>query len=335
MPVPLDLGGDGVIQFVVFRPSNGTWYAFNPVTSATSSVAWGETGDVPVGMPPHLPTAPALQTAGDFDQDGAADVTFFSPSDGVWHTLTSTSAYRDRVDVTLGQAGDVPVPSDYQGTGDQERAVYRPSTGQWLLADGRTFVLGTAGDVPVPGDYDGDGITDIAVFTPTTGLWSILTGASGFTTLVTELWGASGDVPAPGDYDGDGKTDLAVFTPATGVWKVRSSLSGTTLVTMAWGMSGDIPVPGDYDGDGKTDIAVYRPSTGYWYILTSSSGWTDIQWYLWGAVDDIPVPGDYDGDGKTDIAIYRPSTGTWYVRNVMTIVGWGNATDIPILGRHD
>ena len=333
LPVPLDVDGDGALEFVVFRPSTGMWYVLDPVTSETSAIAQGQAGDTPVGQPPQLPQAPLLKTAGDFDQDGAADITIFRPSTGGWYTLTSTSAYHDPLTVTLGQTGDVPVPGDYQGTGRQERAVYRPSTGQWLLEDGRTFTLGAPGDVPVPGDYDGDGIMDVAVFTPGSGLWSILTGASGFTTLVTEQWGASGDVPAPGDYDGDGKTDVAVLTPTTGVWSVRSSLSGTTLVTVPFGMSGDVPVPGDYDGDGKTDIAVYRPSTGFWYVLTSSSSWSSYQSYWWGAVDDVPVPGDYDGDGRTDIAVYRPSTGTWYVMDVMTIVGWGNATDIPILSR--
>ena len=333
VPVPLDTNGDGATEFVVYRPSDGTWYVFDPINVTFNTVPWGQAGDVPVGIPPQLPSAPVLKTAGDFDHDGSADITVFRPSTGGWYTLQSTRAYREPATVLLGQSGDIPVPGDYQGTGAQERAVYRPSTGQWLLGDGRTFTLGAPDDVPVPADYDGDGIMDLAVFTPGTGLWSILTGASGFTTLVTQSWGFPGDVPAPGDYDGDGKADLAVFTPATGQWSVRSSLSGTTLITVAWGMSGDILVPGDYDRDGKTDIAVYRPSTGYWYVLTSSSSWSNFQWYWWGAVGDIPVPGDFDGDGKTDVAVYRPSTGTWYVMNVLTIVGWGEAADAPILSR--
>ena len=334
VPVLLDVDGDARIEFVVFRPDDGTWYAFDPVSmTVLGSLAWGESGDTPVGQPPQLPAGPVLKTAGDFDHDGAADVTVFRPSTGGWYTLQSTHAYHTYVGVTLGQDGDIPVPGDYQGTGSQERAVYRPSTGQWLLEDGRTFGLGAPGDVPVPADYDGDGITDIAVFQPSSSLWSILTGASGFTTLQTMTWGQAGDVPAPGDYDGDGKTDLAVFTPATGQWTIRSSVTGTTLVTVPFGMSGDIPVPGDYDGDGKTDIAVYRLGTGYWYVLTSSSNWSNYQWYWWGAVDDVPVPGDFDGDGITDVAVYRPSTGTWYVMNVLTITGWGEAADIPIFKR--
>ena len=35
--------------------------------------------------------------------------------------------------VTFGQAGDIPVPGDYTGVGYDELAVYRPSTGQFLV----------------------------------------------------------------------------------------------------------------------------------------------------------------------------------------------------------
>ena len=332
LPVPLDVDGDGRTEFVVFRPSDGMWYAVNPTTGAITTVALGAAGDVPVGQPPRLSTA-VPRTAGDFDRDGSADLTVFRPSDGGWYTLQSTRAFGTWEGVTLGQAGDVLVPGDYEGAGRQERAVYRPSTGQWLLEDGRTFVLGAPGDVPVPGDYDGDGTTDLAVFTPATAQWSILTSASGLATRMTQAWGAPGDTPAPGDYDKDGLTDLAVFTPATGVWTIRGSKTGAPLMTVPFGMSGDIPVPGDYDGDGATDIAVYRPATGMWYVLTSSSGFANWTWSWWGAAEDIPVPGDYDGDGKTDIAVYRPSAGAWYVLNVVTIYGWGQAGDIPVLAR--
>jgi hypothetical protein len=332
LPVPLDVDGDGRLEFVVYRPASGQWFALNPTTSVMTSLLWGMSGDEPVGRPPHLPPAPALKTAGDFDGDGWADLTVFRPSTGGWYTLNSTSAYRDWVSVTIGQAGDIPVPGNYQGAG-QERAVYRPSTGQWILEDGRTFTLGAPGDVPVPGDYDGDGITDLGVFTPSTATWTALMSKTGYTQPQSMVWGSPGDVPVPGDYDGDGRADLGVFTAATGLWRVFNPDKGIEILSMTWGLEGDIPVQADYDGDGKTDIGVFRPSTGWWYGLFSSENYAVWQTVQWGAEGDIPVPADYDGDGKADVAVYRPSAGTWFVMDLFTITGWGTTGDVPVLGR--
>ena len=334
IPLVLDVDGDGRIELTVFRPADGNWYAYDPVSMTyLGSLVWGQTGDVPIGQPAQLPAGPVLKTAGDFDGDGAADLTVFRPTDGHWYTLKSTSGYREWVDAALGQDGDVPVPGDWQGAGQQERAVYRPSTGQWLLEDGRTFTLGAAGDIPVPADYDGDGIVDPGVFTPTTALWSGLMSASGYTETRTFTWGAPGDLPVPGDYDGDGHAELAVFTPATGHWSIFSTGSETEIMSFTWGMDGDIPVPADFDGDGKTDVGIYRPSTGWWYGLFSLMNYETPQTVWWGAPGDIPVAGDYNGDGQLEPAVYRPSNGAWYVLETMTIFGWGAPADVPVLGR--
>jgi hypothetical protein len=41
--------------------------------------------------------------------------------------------------------------------------------------------FGTEEDRPVPSDYDGDGRADIAVFRPSAGTWYLLGSSSGFT----------------------------------------------------------------------------------------------------------------------------------------------------------
>jgi hypothetical protein len=162
---------------------------------------------------------------------------------------------------------------DYDGDGDTDVAVFRPSNGYWFVQGGITTGWGTNGDIPVPGDYDGDGDTDIAVFRPSTGVWFVNGGA-------ITAWGTNGDIPVPGDYDGDGDTDIAVFRPSTGVWFVNGG------PTIAWGTSGDIPVPGDYDGDGDTDVAVFRPSNGYWFVNGGALS-------QFGTNGDIPLPLPY------------------------------------------
>ncbi len=68
----------------------------------------------------------------------------------------------------------MPVPGDYDGDGNTDVAIYRPSDGVWYIKDQSFWQWGgQAGDVPVPGDYDGDGHTDVAVYRPSDGVWYV------------------------------------------------------------------------------------------------------------------------------------------------------------------
>ena len=250
---------------------------------------------------------------------------------------------------TVTNAAPVMSGTDFDGDGQSDLAVYRPSSGMWEILNSLNnyttsvaLAWGMSTDRPVPGDYDGDRKTDPAVYRPSNGTWYVLQSSTNYTTSVAFAWGVSTDLPVPGDYDGDGKTDFAIYRPSTGEWYVLLSSTGYTAdIVQTWGVSTDLPVPGDYDGDGKTDFAIYRPSTGEWYVLLSGSGYTTDLVKTWGASTDIPVPGDYDGDGKTDLAVYRPSTGTWSVSLSSThfttslVVPWGTSIDVPVSGDYD
>jgi glucose/arabinose dehydrogenase len=213
---------------------------------------------------------------------------------------------------TWGLAGDIPVPADYDGDGDVDPAVFRPANGRWYILGESSRSYGMRGDVPVPCDYDGDEAAEIAVFRPANGRWYIL--GSSATTV-----GKDGDMPVPGDYDGDGVCEIGVFRPTNGRWYIEGHPPFT------WGLPDDLPVHGDYDGDSQWEAALFRPANGRWYIRGEAS-------FIWGLEEDIPVVGDYDGDGDSDPAVFRPANGRWYVRGGGTR-SYGMKGDFPLPAR--
>ena len=58
--------------------------------------------------------------------------------------------------------------------------------GVWKIANGQTVTFGQTGDIPVPGDYTGVGYDELAVYRPSTGQFLVLVpGAGGTTTTET------------------------------------------------------------------------------------------------------------------------------------------------------
>src|SRR5262249_51451768 len=126
---------------------------------------------------------------------------------------------------------------DFTGDGRADIGVFRPGSGDWLVAGvgpGGTPSAhpGIAGGPPGPADFDGDGKTDVAIYRPATGEWFTLRSSDGLGSFF--VLGGPGDVPIPADFDGDGIADYAVFRPATSQWLVRRSSDGVMIV-VAWG----------------------------------------------------------------------------------------------------
>lgn len=224
--------------------------------------------------------------------------------------------------------------ADFDGDGQTDVSVFRPSEGNWYLqrttAGFGAVSFGLSTDVLTPGDFDGDGKADIAVWRPSNGTWYRFNSSNG--AFVVTQFGLDGDIPQAADFDGDGKVDIVLFRPSNGAWYRLNSSDGA-FVAAQFGLNGDLPVVGDYDADGKADLAVYR--SGRWFILGEHFSFEAI----FGLATDMPTPADYDGDGRQDLAVFRPSDGTWYRINSgnqqFVAINFGINGDVPVPGDYD
>jgi hypothetical protein len=317
---------------------NNTLYVIGGFTSAGAS---------------NVAEAAAVQyvaTAGDFDRDSKTDLGVFHPANGAWYVALSAGGVLTAR--SLAQPGDIPVIADYDGDGQVDFSIWRPSNalcpgqaGLWFtqFSSGGTSTtcIGEFGDVPVPADYDGDGRADLAIYRPLNlscigqaGLWFVQLSGGG---TINECFGEETAIPVPADYEGRGAADFAYYRALSGEFLILTrnrpvvSTQVGLVATIQVGSGGDIAVPADYDGDGRIDPAVF--SGGEW------RPWLSTCQCVYGPVlagsagtGDIPLPADYDADGRADYAVFHPSNGSWYVLlssgGVISTV-LGQAGDIP------
>ncbi|CDH47363.1 SBBP repeat-containing protein [Candidatus Contendibacter odensensis] len=174
------------------------------------------------------------------------------------------------------------------------------------VADGCYDGFGQAGDLPVAGDWNGSGVAKIGVFrngqwfldANGNGSWD------GCGTELCLSFGQTGDLPVAGNWNGGLQAGVGVFR--AGTWYLDYNGNGKwdgcdidRCYFSSFGQAGDLPVAGDWNGDGKAKVGVFR--NGTWYLDYDGDGkWGGCQQdggkdrcYIgsFGQPGDLPVAG--------------------------------------------
>jgi subtilisin-like proprotein convertase family protein len=325
---------------------NGTWNLF------VRDFFTQNGGSIVGGWSIEITTAAANDAPVDFNGDGKTDYVVARNTGGgsggqeTW--FVQNNATGGMSSQAWGISTDQFIPSDYDGDGKDDYAVWRSAAQAafYIINSGTNTIrvsnCGITGDNPtVVGDYNNDGKDDVAVYragasagNPSTWYWRP-NDTVDFTAVVH---GQNGDFVAPGDYDGDGKQDFAVQRNAGGgnANFIIKFAAGGADQTILFGAPTDLIAPGDYDGDGKTDLCVVRSVGGFlqWTYRRSIDAASVVD--TWGiSASDFVAQGDYNGDGKTDYGVWRTGAqGEFFAMTPVTRQissrQWGITGDTPV-----
>ena len=163
---------------------------------------------------------------GDFDGDGYTDLAYYLPSTATWYMDDSQSNII--TSFTLGTPNvSMPVVGYFNASGPEEAAVF--TNGVWTIANGRNVTFGQAGDIPVPGDYTGVGFDELAVYRPSTGQFLVQVPGTTTPDVISipGIGGGTPDVPVPGNYN-PYKSTPTVLTGALASGSAVVGISNTT-----------------------------------------------------------------------------------------------------------
>jgi hypothetical protein len=208
----------------------------------------------------------------------------------------------DEVGIFRGDKGRWTL--DLNGNGVFDGA---PTDARYVRLDGR------AGGIPLVGDWDGDGDDDIGLFRPSPRTFTLYVDGVLFQTITGLGKGKTGNQPLVGDWDGDSAAEVGLYRGVTGVFTLDhlGDQSDIRTYTSLDGRPGGKAVVGDWDGDGSDSLGLFRALSGRWTLDVNEDGVfdggiTDRQFILLGgSVPGMPLVGDWDGDGDDEAGVFH------------------------------
>ena len=250
------------------------------VDALTSVTVAGSTGSADFPVAGSMPSVKSGILSGFVAKFSASWSTAISATPSLYYDPWHINGFNGATLVinigTYGQAGDITVTGDWDGSGVRRIGVFRD--GLWILdtngngvldAGDRNVSFGQAGDQPISGYFDGTGRPQLGLYRAGIFILDLsghLTGVATGNADATFSFGQPGDVPVAGDWNGTGATQVGVFRNGTWLLDANGDHALTNAdPTYTFGLAGDIPVVGDWDSSGaKSLIGVYR--AGYWIL---------------------------------------------------------------------
>ncbi len=262
----------------------------------------------------------------DFDGDKIADIAFFDQKGKKWFVIHGKDQKEEEIDLSKNLLANyngtdllIPMPSDYDGDGKTDVALFNRLTALWFILRSSDLKIetrswgGLLGQIPLAGDLDGDfKFENIAYASASPSYFGALLSPS-LREKIVRFPGSLTDIPTFGDVDSDGISDLIVYKQDKSIFYILQSSTDyidEKAIKITAGDNTSRIIVDDYNGDKKTDLAAWSPESGKWEIV--SHNWEIVSHNIdkinLGNRGDIPMPGDYNGDGKSEIAIYNPRT---------------------------